>query len=281
MNSYLSSVKQTLTSQEITAIHQLKEQQQQKQGIEYKLDLAFFSVTDGRARHLLYWEGEQLKGYMAVFCFDPSGNEIEVTTIIKPVAKIFEQMNHALLEFLHAQKARNILYITDSKDAFIKKCMAKLGAVYTFSEYSMSLNIKNFRPMESNIQLEMALPNEAADIAGIEENEPSEEATPLDIHDLKKTKVYRESGQIIACIRIEESDNKYGIYGFVVRESHRGQGLGRKILTQVIQEIIKKQPREIYLEVETDNQPALHLYHSLGFIETCQLEYYDFILTNM
>lgn len=275
MNSYITSVKEILSQQEISAVKELKRQEQQKVGLAYKLDLNFFSVTDGRARHLLYWEGETLKGYMAISCYNLGGGEVEITMIMEQDRKIFEEMYQALLNFTEAQEIKLILFIVDKKDVFLKECVAAAGAIHTFSEYSMTLEQDKFQPMESEVNLEKALPYEAVVIAGIEEADPAKEVIPLDPEDLKKTKVYREDGQIIACIRIEKSMDDYGIYGFVVREGHRGKGLGRNILSQVIQSILKEQPETIYLEVDTDNKPAHHLYRSLGFVETCQFDYYE------
>lgn len=275
MSNYLSSVREILTQQEILAVKELRSQQQQKTELDYKLDLNFFSVTDGRAKHILCWEGERLKGYMAINCFDSSGSEVEITVIMEPITEIFEKMYQTLLSYIYTQETKLILFITDKKDYFLKECIAASGAVHTFSEYSMTLDRDKFHPMETGIVLERALSDEAVTIAGIEETEPAKEVIPLHPDDLKKTKVYWEDGQIIACIRVEKAVDDYGIYGFVVREGHRGQGLGRKVLSQVTQEIIKKQPDKIYLEVDTDNRPANHLYRSLGFVETCQFDYYE------
>ena len=103
---------------------------------------------------------------------------------------------------------------------------------------------------------------------------PEDEIEPLLPEDLANTLVLTKEDRVIACIRIDESPKTYGIYGFVVDPDHRGRGLGQSILTTVIQQLLAKKQKEIYLEVEATNQRALHLYTKLGFRKEILFDYY-------
>ena len=47
-----------------------------------------------------------------------------------------------------------------------------------------------------------------------------------------------------------------------VKEEYRNQGYGRKLLTRAL---IDNEPKEMVLQVDINNAPAVHLYESLGF----------------
>lgn len=57
---------------------------------------------------------------------------------------------------------------------------------------------------------------------------------------------------------------EYEIHTVGVAPDHQGRGLGRRIMEQLVA-VADAQPGEIFLEVRTDNTPALRLYLSLGF----------------
>jgi len=48
------------------------------------------------------------------------------------------------------------------------------------------------------------------------------------------------------------------------------RGLARRLFAELIQELKSHEIAEVILEVRASNHPALHLYHSLGFVETAR-----------
>ena len=58
-----------------------------------------------------------------------------------------------------------------------------------------------------------------------------------------------------------------------VQRRHQGAGIGRRLMTALISEA---RGRPIHLEVRTDNEPAIALYHSFGFeIQGVRRQYYQ------
>lgn len=55
------------------------------------------------------------------------------------------------------------------------------------------------------------------------------------------------------------------IYNVAVREESRGLGIGKVLLTELLRQETERGIREFTLEVRADNEPAIRLYHSLGF----------------
>jgi len=50
-----------------------------------------------------------------------------------------------------------------------------------------------------------------------------------------------------------------------VRSDHQRQGLGRRLMRELIDEAVRRGSAHLFLEVRHDNEPAITLYRSLGF----------------
>ncbi|WP_429949873.1 GNAT family N-acetyltransferase [Enterococcus sp. AZ101] len=273
------TIQKKLKAYEVSAIQTLKENNSFLYSIEYKLDLSFFKFQNNKINHLLYWDKDELVGYAAMSNFDPEA--LEVTLIVRPDQKILNEMNKTIRTFSQQEKINKILLITDRKDTFFRSYMEGINQYkYVFSEYSMILVINQFEPKSTNVSLEPAKKEEAGMIASLEENQLANETMPLDPEDLEKTLVLRKNEQVIASIRVENEGNSSGLYGFVVRSEFRNQGIGRKVISQTIQELLEKQAKNIYLEVESTNETALHLYRSIGFTEQTLFDYYIYEITD-
>ena len=57
------------------------------------------------------------------------------------------------------------------------------------------------------------------------------------------------------------------IYNVAVKESHRGQGIGYRMLDYLITQARSRGITSLTLEVRQSNEPAIQLYKKLGFIE--------------
>lgn len=273
------TIQKELKAYEVNAIQTLKENNSSLYSIEYKLDLSFFKFQNNKINHLLYWDKDELVGYAAMSNFDPEA--LEVTLIVRPDQKILNEMNKTIRTFSQQEKINKILLITDRKDTFFRSYMEGVNQYkYVFSEYSMILVINQFEPKSTNVSLEPAKKEEAGMIASLEENQLANETMPLDPEDLEKTLVLRKNEQVIASIRVENEGNSSGLYGFVVKSEFRNQGIGRKVISQTIQELLEKQAKNIYLEVESTNETALHLYRSIGFKEQTLFDYYIYEITD-
>lgn len=73
-------------------------------------------------------------------------------------------------------------------------------------------------------------------------------------------------GAVAAWGRAGLDDDWIGIHAFGVDEAHRRQGLGRMVLAELLAWGAEQGAGTAWLHVETDNEPALALYGSLGFV---------------
>lgn len=259
--------KKVLNDEEQKQVLALQKENEARQSVYHKLDLGFTEGEKGYATHLLYWRENELSGYGWATSFDPS--ELELTLILSDAKEDLPAVMTEIERYASEQSVTSIMLIADQTDEEFAKQFKSTAIEKQFSEYYMLLDMNKAKP-EADKGIQLVSPT-VTDLPMLEQllgGSPLEE-------DLANTFVYKDSGQLLACIRLEEANGNWGIFGFVVLEDQRGKGLGRKVLTAAIQLILESKPESIYLEVETDNQPAYHLYQSIGFDVRNQYDYYN------
>ena len=72
-------------------------------------------------------------------------------------------------------------------------------------------------------------------------------------------------GEGVALVRQHKRGLSGRIYSLAVRPESRGQGIGEALVRALVEELMSRGVRRIYLEVETTNAGAMGLYQRLGF----------------
>jgi ribosomal-protein-alanine acetyltransferase len=72
-------------------------------------------------------------------------------------------------------------------------------------------------------------------------------------------------GDGIALVRHHRSCISGRVYSLAVDPGSRGQGIGEKLMREMIEQLRQRDVRRVYLEVEASNTGAIHLYERLGF----------------
>jgi ribosomal-protein-alanine acetyltransferase len=72
-------------------------------------------------------------------------------------------------------------------------------------------------------------------------------------------------GEGIALVRHHKQSISGRVYSLAVDPASRGQGIGEKLMREMIEQLRCRDVRRIYLEVEASNTSAIHLYERLGF----------------
>lgn len=235
-------------------------------GVCYKLDPGFGSG-------IVCMAGGSVAGFMTFDCF--GGSEVESAAVTKDAA-VWAEMD-TLLHTLAAERpgVSSILYICSPADKAVSSILADRGLAPTFSEYRMTLNPEAFlagAPVDDGrITLICAGASDAdyihrldADAFGGQLPSPEEvSATFLILCD----------GRRAGKLRLDRTGDTCGIYGVVVEPELRGQGIGGQAMTLLLAQLVVAVPR-VYLEVESRNQPAFHLYKKLGFVVETEFAYY-------
>lgn len=82
-------------------------------------------------------------------------------------------------------------------------------------------------------------------------------------------------GRAVGKLSVLFQDRACFVFGFVVRPEERGRGIGRALLSGVL-ELVRKErgPTRFGLEVATGNERALGFYESCGFRTVSIIDYY-------
>ncbi len=233
----------------------------------------------------LYYEDGQLVGLLAL---DDMGKEDrELTGMVHPAYRrrgIFTLLlASAKDEAQHRQIQRLVLVcerFSRSGLAFVEST----GAAYDFSENRMEL--QHYAPrgaISSQLHLTAATASDIDTIAAIiaasfgQSVEGAREHVSDSIGTASARYYLAKLGdEPIGCLNVFNSDtDTAGIYGFGVLPQFRRRGFGRQIMEQTINIIRAEGQQRIELEVEPDNDNAVALYRSLGFVEVTTYGYYN------
>lgn len=83
----------------------------------------------------------------------------------------------------------------------------------------------------------------------------------------------RQDGKVVGSGRAALSGDWVGVHALDVAPEHRRRGLARRMLAELLEWGGEQGAATVWLHVETDNQPALALYESLGFRTHHSLRY--------
>jgi len=88
--------------------------------------------------------------------------------------------------------------------------------------------------------------------------------------------VYEMDRLIIAYIGYRVIDQDAEMMNFAVLKTYQGQGHGKKLLKDSLDQLIQMNVKSIVLEVRKSNHVAQNLYHQLGFIKShLRKNYYE------
>jgi len=82
-----------------------------------------------------------------------------------------------------------------------------------------------------------------------------------------------DDGAILACGQTATEGDLVGLYDVFTQPAARGQGLARRLCTQLLAQAQAAGACVAYLQVEADNAPARTIYHRLGFADAYAYHY--------
>lgn len=236
-------------------------------GVKYKIDPTISSGI------LCYKHGE-LAAFMSTDALNPG--TVETAAVLKNASQFDALLPH-LLTFAKERAANEILFICDVNDTAISQKLADMGLTPSFHEYRMAFDEDAFSPAAlSNVSIKPANEGDAAFIAALDA-ESWGSSLPLAPAELRRTNIIYYAGERAGKFRTEETGDTCGIYGVVVEQSKRAKGIATKALSLFLEEHVGSGV-EIYLEVDSLNTAAMHLYEKLGFKIKADFAYYPYSL---
>jgi ribosomal protein S18 acetylase RimI-like enzyme len=283
-------LKETIDQNDYNSINNLQQiclkvdQTTLKLEIDYKL-----SMPKGESENLniinefMYYDENKLIGYIGICEF---GSKIlEVNGMVHPEYRkngVFKRLFSLVEDEWRKRESKKILLLCDANSISGQEFIKNTGACLENSEYEMFLlnPVKQDTTMK-NVVLRKANNKDAKEVAWQDSIYFGKEFKEEDIlmpEEEEKcgsvTYMAEVDNKVIGKVRLEIINGTGGIYGLGVLPDYRGKGYGRETLTRAIEKLMEKNPKEIKLQVVTENRNALNLYKSCGFEETSTMDYY-------
>lgn len=231
----------------------------------------------------LMYEGNQLISLLTMFV--PTQDEAEITALTLPSQRgkgYFKVLLSKAVKELIKYDVQEVLFVLESQSITGKLVIPHLEAQYDFTEYSMRLDNRKYRPLASN-RLKYLKPREE-DLKRLVNTsmkifEDSFEDTQGIIRNIFQSDTRDQylgilNDEIIGMGSSSRDGDEVSIFGFGITPEFRNKGYGYELLHLIVAQLRQSGIREIVIEVDSNNAPAFNLYHKLGFQIETAFEYY-------
>ncbi len=263
------------------------------EGIHLKLELDYKLAASStaedhlvdKANEFLYYIDEMLVGYLGINDF--GGSALEVNGMVHPEYRkqgVFKALFSLAVDQWQKRKPGIMLLLSDSRSNSGISFIESTGAKYDHTEYDMTLSDMLYNEASragKGLVLRAAVNEDSDEISrqnAIYFNEGIDEQEPLDIEEELRRGFHifiaQLDGKPIGKTHLHIANGEGGIYGLGVVPEERGKGFGRELLITSVEKLKELGADKIFLQVDAENDNALSLYKSAGFVETHSMRYY-------
>lgn len=270
-----------LSPVELRAVAELEARTVEIDGGRLKLEWGVLKARTGRdVEDILWWEGDQLIGFLGLYAFAPP--TAELAGMVHPAARrrgIATALLDAALPVCRDRGYRQALLVTSRTSPAGRGFALSRAAILEHSEHALVLlDAPADGPTDPRVTVRTATQADAPEISrlltsafGTSESAVIEPAAM----EASSTVLIELAGSVVGTLRLtRESDEAAGIYGFAVDPAWRGRGIGRDVLRRVCHTLRDDGVHRIGLEVAVDNDHAMGLYSALGFTAVTTEDYY-------
>lgn len=269
----------------LQAIADLERQVIEADGGRLKLEWGRLRRRSGdQVEDLLWWEEDRLLGFLGLYGF---GSSLELAGMVAPDARrrgIATALLDAALPLSRGLGYPKVLLIVPRPSEAGRGLALRRGAVLDHSEHALVLSgDPTSGPREPALSIRPATTADLPVVSRLLEvgfggPAPGDLAARLGSpHD--RTLVVALHGSVVGTLALTPEGDDAGIYGFVVDPSWRGRGIGRDALRRVCERLRAEGAHRIGLEVAVDNDRALALYESVGFVPVITEDYFALTLS--
>jgi ribosomal protein S18 acetylase RimI-like enzyme len=223
----------------------------------------------------------------------PPGPEAEICGIVHPHFRrqgIGRTMLAAAREEYRRRGERSLLLVCEETSCSGRAFVEAVGVQYRFSEYRMQLDPSAIgsHPRPGPVQLSPAGAQDAellSRLTAASFDDPIDEVRPRITGWLRQDDQHfyigRRQEEPIGSLRVHRIQEASCVYvnTFGVLPHYRGRGYGRRILGALIDTLLAEGWKQIMIEVQTDNRPALSVYRACGFREIRTYRYSELELS--
>lgn len=236
-------------------------------------------------------DGSTLIGFLGVYKF---GTKFEICGMVHPTYRqqgIFTTLFQKATQDLSNVDYSSLLLNTPANSVSGKQFLQSIPCQYESSEYQMRWDAAHIQDLTSSnevdttqhdVTLRSAIDDDIDELLRLDKEGFG--MSDDDILDMKKSLtedglqhmyVVNSDGATVGKVNVIPMEVQTWIYGFVVDQALRSQGIGRRTLQLIIEQERPKE-KELWLEVAVHNPKALKLYESCGFVTQEQQDYYQY-----
>lgn len=256
-----------LTPSEKQTLTELRNKEMIKQGTFYKLEQTF-PEKSAYTYYGLYRKGQAIQAYIVGYCFD--GETLEATIVAPNVGPFVEELVQELEKQAALWGMKEVFLVMDDKQSVGLNYFNRQGIVPAFSEQYLVFQRETYSQELAKLTL---LRPQAADLHSLAR---LLEGTPLP-EDLQRTLIYKENNQLLATLRLIILKTNGDLWLCCDKNATRSRSWSSSVTVCAPNDFRKVSLSDYFLEVETENQAALHLYQTEGFQVRNQYNYYQIL----
>ena len=258
---------------QLAAVAALADEVVAHDGGRLKLELSHLGTTPAEAA-LAHADG-RLVGFAAVYAFGGGAAEPEIAGMVAPGSRRRGLGSTLLDSLLPSVTAPSALLVVPAGTAAGRAFAQARRATHAHSEHFLVLAGTPSAPEDPGTVLREATEQDLPDLARVLEAAFGSPAHGLRIdRPGDTTYVVERAGAVVGTVRLSVHDAWGGVYGFAVEPAEQGKGIGRDVLARVCRLLRADGRSRVTLEVETQNDSALHLYTSSGFVREAGEDYW-------
>ena len=275
---------QRFSAADLAELRALADACQRHENLELRLVWNAFETRSGEVAHdFMYYNNGRLVGFLTLEGLGES--EAEATGMVHPEYRrrgIFRELVGAAQAECRRAGTAELVFYADRGSQAAKGFAASIDARHEFVEHRMRRDTPAPASLPpSELSIAKASAADAPLIAEVIASDAGIDALGFGQHVARMMRepsyqyyIAKLNDAPVGTANIQMLNGDAYIYGFVVKSEFRGRGYGRHILARMIADIAAERPQPIFLDVLTDNTPALALYHSFGFQITNTFDYY-------
>lgn len=229
-------------------------------------------------------EEDEILSLLTVFA--PSQNELELVGLTHPSHRqkgYFRSLVCAAAETARSFSISDLLLSCERTSQSGVAAIRSLGAALDFTEYRLrfSSNSGEQRPIPEGLTLREATLDDLEDMCAISSvtfSEPPEQTRHFLLRAMEapnRTQYIAHFNKIpvgIGAIGYEEGEAT--VFGLAVSPEQQNKGIGRGLLALILRDLAVRNESAVFIEVDSTNERALHLYRSSGFVAEVINDYY-------
>jgi len=240
----------------------------------YDIDLKFHEADfESIGFHICSYNGDKLVGYFAL-TQNYIKDEFLLWGTVHPDFENLDHINEMLkvgIDSDYMKDSKTIKILNNSSARSMKTLYCDRGAVHQHTVYDMrfkgvvDIKSKDIDIREATMEDIVTLCKIGVEAFSTSEEDERSYNTGNIKNDRIHTYIASTNGCAVGMVSVMITDGSSSIADLAVIREHRKKGYGQSILSLTINELLKKNIKNIRLGVETSNVNALNIYKSAGF----------------